>query len=85
MRSFSPSLRILTGLLDWAFSKEGRTFACEVETWWKTQSEEDRDQYMENETMHEDVVQSYLHRYHFMTRDEFIADSHAVTLTAATD
>jgi hypothetical protein len=42
-------------------------------------------QHMENETMHEDVVQSYLHRYCFMTCDELITDAHVVTLTAATD
>jgi hypothetical protein len=69
----------------WIFSKEGRTFASEVERWWQTQSEADRAQHMENETMDEEVVQSYLHRYRFMTRDELIADAHAVTLTAATD
>jgi hypothetical protein len=35
--------------------------------------------------MPKDVVQSFLHYYYFMTRNKLIADSHAITLMAATD
>jgi hypothetical protein len=69
----------------WIFSKKGRTFASEVEWWWQTQSKVDHAQHMENETMDEEVVQLYLYCYYFITRNELIANAHAVTLTATTD
>lgn len=43
----------------WSFSKEGRTFAHELETWWKAQPEADCDQYMKDETMDDDIVRSF--------------------------
>jgi hypothetical protein len=69
----------------WSFSKEGRTFAYELKTWWKAQPEAERDQYMRDETMDDNIVHSFWQCYHRMSRDDLVADYHEGTLTTAKD